>query len=302
MEVIAIKDNDKIFYQYKIRVELNSQYSIFDADRTLSDREQKNNAVKRVFDYIKNRDTYIEFKSGNNDISVIKFQEASDSIILLQLAKRKSIGLTSKGESTFVDKKQDDYPWAIVIFDYKNQTLYVERAYKVYALPNEMIRIMENLFAYVNLQIVENTSLEFFVNIITSQDEFEACFKSFDLVSKVSIKLDSPNSFLGNREADELLSELRDETMAKQTVIEVSNDEGLYGEGIFKQFKAFIEYAVRGGGKWSIRGKCGNNKQITKSSQSKIKTLNINVTINNNSVENISEIADIVSKTNNYEE
>lgn len=96
-----------------------------------------------MFDYIKNRDTYIEFKSGNNDISVIKFQEASDSIILLQLAKRKSIGLTSKGESTFVDKKQDDYPWAIVIFDYKNQTLYVERAYKVYALPNEMIALLK---------------------------------------------------------------------------------------------------------------------------------------------------------------
>lgn len=303
MEIIAIKDNEKVFYQYKIRVELNFQYSIFDQDRSLSEREQKNRAVRRAFDFIKNCDEYIEFRSGSQEISVIKFQEISPNILLFKLAKRKSIGLTAKGTSTFVDKVQDDYPWAMVIFDSKNQAVYVERAYKVYSFPNAMIKILEDLFASVNLQIVENNSAKFYINVITSQEEFMDCFNSFDLVNKVSLKVDSPNSFLGNIEADELLSELRDEASAKQTLIEVTSDEGLNGKGIFNQFKSFIEYVVRGGGKWSIRGKRGNNKPITKSSQTKIKTLNLNININNSSqVENVSEIVEIINNTNHYEE
>ena len=47
MEMILVKDEERSFYQYKIRVELKRQVSLFEVDAALSEREQKNKAKNR---------------------------------------------------------------------------------------------------------------------------------------------------------------------------------------------------------------------------------------------------------------
>jgi hypothetical protein len=141
--------------------------------------------------------------------------------------------------------------------------------------------------------------------MIASEDEFIDCFNSFAQVNKISLKIDSPNSFLGNHEADSLLNELRDETKAKHTSIEISSDEGINGQGFVRQFKPLLEYVVRGGGKWSMNGvNSGSTKTVTKNSFNKIGPINltINFNVNQNGIENAEELAAKISKTNSYEE
>ena len=305
MEMILVKDEERSFYQYKIRVELTRQVSLFEVDAALSEREQKNKAVRRAFDFIDGQDSYIEFNSGSQDISVIKFQKLNDDILIMKLAKRKSVELTSKETTTFVEKKQDDYPCAFVVFDAKNQTIYVERAYKLYTLANAMIKILQDMFGYINGQISENSSSKFFINVITSQEEFMDCFNSFNTVNKITLKMDSPNCFLGNREADDFLNELREETQAKHSTFEVVSDEGINGAGFYKHFKPLIEYIVRGGGGYSMRGYTeDSNKPVTKTSFNRIKTLNLTLDFNVNQaqIDNAEELATKISKTNSYEE
>lgn len=305
MQMIILRDKQKVFYQYKIRVELSSQISLFEVDEQSSEREQKNMAVRRTFNFINSQETYIEFVSGRQEIAVINFQKINDDILIMKLARKMPVDLSIKGSNTFVDKKEDSYPCSFVIFDCKNQVVYVERVLKVFQLPNAMIKILQDMFNYINNQISENHGKNFYINIITREEDFMQCFNSFDIVNKISLKLDAPNCFLGNREADDLLNELRKETQTKKTELEFSSDEGLYGEGIYSQLKPFIEYAARGGGSYSMRGTIeGGTKQITKNSFNKIKTLNLTFNFNTSEdqIGNLSELVDKISNENNYED
>lgn len=300
-----IRGDQRTFYEYRIRVELNCQTSLFEVDRDLSEREQKNKAVRRAFDFIDDRNTYIEFRSGSQDISVIKFQTICEDILIMKLARKKPVELPKKGLSTFVEKTEDIYPYAYIIFDCRNQILYVERVLQVYQLPNAMIKIMQDLFCYINNQISENTGKNFYINIISREEDFMECFNSFDIVNKISLKLNSPNCFLGSHEADELLSQLREETQTKTTTLEFASDDGLNGEGFYNQFKHLINYAARGGGGYSIRGtNVGSSKQITKNSNNKIKTLNLtlNFNIGQDQVNNSEQLADRIRNENDYED
>ncbi|MCM1454930.1 MAG: hypothetical protein NC037_00155 [Bacteroides sp.] len=304
---IVIKDNDKaqekVFYQYKIRVELPNQMSIFDMDEQLNERERKNLAVEKIFNWIKDRDSYYDFEKLNTQLSIIKLQVLSESILIFKLAKRKDVQLTSR-EETFVGKTEQDYPYSLVIFDYIGQVFYVEKNYKVFQFPNNMVGILQALLSGINAQISQDNQHKFFINMITDSAEFIECFDTFDLVSKVSLKFDSPNCFLGSVQADELLKEIKNETNAKKTTMEISSDDGLLGCGIMRIFKDLVTYIFNGGGSWSMSGKPkGKDKTITKNSKTKIKTLNININISSdqNTINNSDEVINVIESQNRFD-
>ena len=297
------KNQEKVFYQFKIHVELPNQMSIFDMDEPQNERVRKNLAVKRIFDWIKDSETYFDFQKSNKQLSIIKLQVLNDSILMFKLAKKKDIKFTSK-EETFIGKTENDYPYSLIIFDYIGQVLYVEKNYKVFQFPNNMVGILQTLLSCINSQISNDKREQYFVNMISDASEFIECFDTFDLVSKVSLKLDSPNSFLGSRKADDFLNEIRDETKAKKTTMEITSDEGLDGHGILSMFKEFITYIFNGGGAWSMSGKPrGKDKNVTKTSKTKIKTLNINVNISSdqNMINNCDEIINIIEAQNRFD-
>ena len=167
MEIVVKDTNnnqEKVFYQFKIRVELSNQMSIFDMDEQQDERERKNLVVKRIFDWIKNSETYFDFQKSNTQLSIIKLQVLNDSILVFKLAKKKDIKVTSR-EETFVGKTENDYPYSLVIFDYIGQVLYVEKNYKVFQFPNNMVGILQTLLSCINLQISNDKREKFFVNI-----------------------------------------------------------------------------------------------------------------------------------------
>ena len=116
------KNQEKVFYQFKIHVELPNQMSIFDMDEPQIERVRKNLAVKRIFDWIKDSETYFDFQKSNKQLSIIKLQVLNDSILMFKLAKKKDIKFTSK-EETFIGKTENDYPYSLIIFDYIGQVL-----------------------------------------------------------------------------------------------------------------------------------------------------------------------------------
>lgn len=302
---ILIKNNEKVFFQYKIAVELKNQISIFDVNAAnLSERELKNAAVKRAFYALASEEEYIEFYNRKQQLFVKLFQVISDRILVFQLAVKKSIDTTVK-EDTFVEKKQEDYPYSLVIFDNKTQSLYVERNYKVFTDPVSVVNILVNFFRVLNSHIDENSFTKFNINIITSPEDFLECYDTFDIVNKITLKFDTPNSFLGSKKADEFLNEIRNETQAKKATIEFASDSGIEGGGFYKYFTEFFKYITHGGGLWTMRGKKKDSaKSITVKSVNKVKTININVILNQNNtqIDNSEQIQNIISQENNYEE
>ena len=306
MEIIVSNNdrkNERIFYQYKIRVELSKQISIYNIeDANKTEREQKNMAVKRIFDWIKNSNSYYDITKGNSELSIIKFQELNDSLLIFKLAKKKDLKRTIK-EETFKGYTESDYPYSLVIFDYISQVLYVERNYRVFQFANNMISILQTVLGAINCNISENSNTKFFVNMITDSDKFIECYKTFDIVNKVTLSFDSPNSFLGSKKADDFLNEIRDETQAKKTSMVIQSDEGLLGNGILSFFDEFFTYITNGGGSWSMSGKPrGKDKKMTKNSKTKIKSLNLtmNISIDQSSVNNANEIIQIIEDQNRF--
>lgn len=293
--------SSKVFYQYKILVQLSKQISINGMEVAhYTPREYKNEILKKVFEEIKTQNGYIEFESNNHLISIKKEHIYSNDILAFKLAKKKVISITKKAE-TFVEDITNDYPYSLVFLNVKTQTFYVEKNYKLFSKPYEMNKILSDLLRHVKEKFLMFSDADFLINVILDKQEFLQCYNSFDVVNKVSLKLISPNSFLGNQKADELLNELREDTNTQETKIEISNNEiGINAEGFLKQFRNLFEYAVNGGGEWALQGK-EKDKKLTKKSTMKGKTLVLNLHIDNLNI-NSQEVLSILEKENNYEE
>lgn len=291
----------KVFYQYKILVQLANQISMSGIEMAhYTPREYKNQLLKKVFEEIKNQEGYIEFESNNRLISIKKEHVYSEDILAFKLAKKKVINITKKAE-TFVEDITNDYPYSLVFLNAKTQTFYVEKNYKLFGKSYEMNKILSDLLDHIKQKFLMFSDAEFLINVIVDKQDFLQCFKSFDVVNKVSLKLISPNSFLGNQKADELLNELREDTNTQETKIEISNNEaGINAEGFLRQFNNLFEYAVNGGGEWSLQGK-EKDKKLTKKSTTKGKTLVLNLHIDNLNI-NSQEVLSVLEKENYYEE
>lgn len=292
--------NNKVFYQYKILVQLKDQLSIESLSyANLSVREVKNNLLRQIYEYICKTDKYIEFDSNGKFISIKKNYIYNNDILVFKLAKKKSLNITAKKDE-FVDEITNDYPYSLVILDVKGQTFYVEKNYKLFQKPSEMSKILIDFLSHIQSITKIYKDANFLVNLIVDKQEFIECFNSFDMVNKVSLKLNSPNSFLGNQKADDFLNTLRDETNAQETKIDIVNNEiGINSAGFMKHFDDLFEYAVNGGGEWSLQGK-EKGKKVTKHSAAKGKSLVLNIDVNNIQV-NANEIVVILEKENRYE-
>lgn len=296
-----MNEQGKIFYQYKILVQLKNQIS-FDGMETanLEPRVYKNNLLRKIFNEIRLNNSFIEFYSNDRLISIKNEYVYNDDILVFKLARKKDVNITKK-EEDFIEDILPDYPNSLVFLDVKAQTFYVEKNYKVFQKPNEMNKILIDLLDHLKEKFIEFHDADFLINIIVDQQEFIDCFNSFDVVNKVSLKLNSPNSFLGNQKADEFLNELREDTNTQETKIEVMNKEsGIKADGFLRQFKDLYEYAVNGGGEWALQGK-EKGKSTTKKSTAKGKTIILNLHIDNLNI-NPENVIQVLEKENRYEE
>lgn len=291
----------RVFYQYKILVTLPDQLS-FDsiAYANLSPRQLKNDVLRNIYKYLSESDDYIEIMSANKKIIIRKETVLNNDIICFKLASQRELSYTAK-KSDFTNERMADFPYSYVFLDVVAQTFYVEKNYKIFNKPSEMYKILQQLLKSINTRTNQFLDVEFLINLIVDKREFMESFKSFDSVSKVSLKLNSPNSFLGNQKADEYLNSLREETNAEQMTLEIcNNDVGIDPNGFLSHFENLFEYAVNGGGEWILKG-YENGKSLSRKSSARGKMLVLDVDLTN-IPENVDRLVFRFTEENRYEE
>lgn len=291
----------RVFYQYKILVSLPDQLS-FDSIvyAKLSPRQIKNDVLRNVYKYLSESRDYIEIISANKKIIIRKEMALNNDIICFKLAAQRELSYTAK-KSDFTNERMADFPYSYVFLDVVAQTFYVEKNYKIFNKPSEMYKILQQLLKNINTKTNQFLDVEFLINLIVDKREFMESFKSFDSVSKVSLKLNSPNSFLGNQKADEYLNALREETNAEQMTLEIcNNDVGIDPNGFLSHFENLFEYAVNGGGEWILKG-YENGKSLSRKSSARGKTLVLDVDLTN-IPENVDRLVVRFAEENRYEE
>ena len=291
----------RVFYQYKILVTLPEQIS-FDSISyaDLPPRQIKNNVLRNIHSFIRDYNDFIEINISTKKVIVKKESVLNDDIICFKLAIQRELSYTAK-KSDFTNERLSDFPYSYVFFDVVGQTFYVEKNYKIFNKPSEMHKILQELLRNLNAKTERYPDVDFVINLIVDKREFIESFKSFDSVNKISLKLNSPNSFLGNQKADDYLTELRNETNAEQMTLEIGNDDvSIDADGFLSHFKNLFEYAVNGGGEWTLRGK-ENGKPISRKSSARGKTLVLDVDLKN-IPENIDRLVLLFSEANRYEE
>lgn len=299
---IETKDvKSRVFYQYKILVSLSQQISFESYTyANLTARQLKNNVLRNIYNYISDTENYIDVVSGSKKIIIKKENIIDEDIICFKLAVQREITYTAK-KAEFTSESMADYPCSLVFLDVVGQTFYVEKNYKIFNKPSEMNKILQAILKTVNANTKEYLDVDFTTNLIVDKSDFMETFKAFDLVSKVSLKLNSPNSFLGNQKADDYLNSLREETNAERMSLEICNDDaGINADGFLEYFDDLFEYAVNGGGEWIIGGK-ENGRVISKKSTAKGKMLVVDIDFNN-IPDNVERIRIAFSKENRYEE
>lgn len=291
----------RVFYQYKILVNLSDQISFDSMDYAdLSPRKIKNNVLRIIYNFLGQYNDFFEIVISNKRIVIKKEIVLNDDIVCFKLAVQRKISYTAKN-TDFTSESLSDFPYSYVFFDVVGQTFYVEKNYKIFNKPAEMHKILQELLKNINERTNQYLDVDFIINLIVDKREFIESFKSFDSVTKVSLKLNSPNSFLGNQKADEYLSTLRDETNAQQMMLEVCNEEvGIDSDGFLSHFENLFEYAVNGGGEWILRGR-ENGKPLSRKSSARGKTLVLDVDLNN-IPDNTDRLILILSEANRYEE
>ena len=291
----------RVFYQYKILVKLSDQISFDSMDYAdLSPRKIKNNVLRNIYNFLGQYNDFFEIVISNKRIVIKKEIVLNDDIVCFKLAVQRKISYTAKN-TDFTSESLSDFPYSYVFFDVVGQTFYVEKNYKIFNKPAEMHKILQELLKNINERTNQYLDVDFIINLIVDKREFIESFKSFDSVTKVSLKLNSPNSFLGNQKADEYLSTLRDETNAQQMMLEVCNEEvGIDSDGFLSHFENLFEYAVNGGGEWILRGR-ENGKPLSRKSSARGKTLVLDVDLNN-IPDNTDRLILILSEANRYEE
>lgn len=291
----------RVFYQYKILVSLPDQLS-FDsiAYANLSPRQIKNDVLRNIYNYLSESRDYIEITSANKKIIIRKEMALNNDIICFKLAAQRELSYTAK-KTDFTNERMADFPYSYVFLDVVAQTFYVEKNYKIFNKPSEMYKILQQLLKNINTKTNQFLDVEFLINLIVDKREFMESFKSFDSVSKVSLKLNSPNSFLGNQKADEYLNALREETNAEQMTLEIcNNDVGIDPNGFLSHFENLFEYAVNGGGEWILKG-YENGKSLSRKSSARGKTLVLDVDLTN-IPENVDRLVVRFAEENRYEE
>lgn len=291
----------RVFYQYKILVTLPEQIS-FDSINyaNLSERQIKNNVLRNIHNFLKDYDDFIEINISTKKIIVKKENVLNEDILCFKLAVQRELSYTAK-KADFTNERLSDFPYSYVFFDVIGQTFYVEKNYKIFNKPAEMHKILQEILRTLNTKTNQYLDVDFVINLIVDKREFIDSFRSFDSVSKISLRLNSPNSFLGNQKADDYLTELRNETNAEQMTLEIGNDEvSIDRDGFLSHFKDLFEYAVNGGGEWTLRGK-ENGQPISRKSSARGKMLVLDVDLKN-IPDNTERLICIFSEANRYEE
>lgn len=261
---VVLEQEGKKFYQYRVRIELKNCVQLtmdnFNVvDEKVSLREEKNKIFRNLCNYIicyNDDDSFIKINKNKKQYLLHYETSLSKDLIVCKLGRQIEEDFSDK-QKTFIDGKRCNYPYSTIIINMKDQYILVEKNYKFFNKPKEMENILENVLNYINCNVKESLESRITINIVTELDSFIKSCEKLDMVEKVSLTLNSPNCFLGSDNADEILSELEQNTDTKKTKIELSSNSGIKGGNLFDVFKSFFVFISNGGGKWTLKGKRG---------------------------------------------
>jgi len=206
-------------------------------------------------------------------------------------AKEVKITKIDEHKKGFRDRIDESYPYVYLLWDRDEQAILVEKDMSIFPDYEVLFRSIEN---HLN-NLLKRYELRVSVTPLTEKMDFWRFIHAYRYLYEANFKLYMPN-FFGNtqKELKELLDAVKEDYNATEFSNQISNTDGrLNIQENDPKTNAALEWIMKGGGVWSIKGKKKEGKRKVKITSTKnAKTVDTSVEIENYTAD---EMATIVS-------
>jgi len=246
-------------YRYFI-IPSDNQYHINHIDGKYSIKNKKQ-LIKDVFNKLAEIKKYrLTYKSKSYLIYYIS--EFKERYLLLKIGREKNREIHREAEEDIDDVQILDYPYVYIIVDQEKQILLIEHSTQVFKSTEICTRIIQHFFQ----KFASEYFYEIIMNPMLIEDKFWEAINTFDSLSELEIKLESPNLFEGIKITTEFLNKIKEKYNNTETKIKLKNTQNsLTISRDNEELESAIKYIRNGGGEWTITGKIDSKKDIAKS-------------------------------------
>lgn len=204
--------------------------------------------------------SFVGFKkvkfSGDN------IQNLAEYLYIGKFARLRKAKLGGKIPGDIVDHEEDDWIPIIVIFDTKNQFIFVQKNYK-FANVNDVKYICRKIENGLLDSVLPEYNYNIFVEPIPKQGGFWSIVDTHEKIYELDMTLISPNILQTNQKARKALENIQDLYSPDKTEIKMKSKSGSL-EVPKNPIENYIEYIEEGEGEWKVKvNENGRKKTIS---------------------------------------
>ena len=266
------------------------------AQRTLQKPEFEGNPIELTEKLLEENPNHAPKKRGFIGLYFGDFIfDTGRKLLAARLGKFKEVKITEYDErkKVFHDRKDASFPYVYLLWDKDEQAILVERDTSVFPNYEVLFRSIEN---HLN-NLLKTYELRVSVTPLTERMDFWRSLREYaqgrGYLYEANFKLYMPN-FFGNTQQNlkEILNAVKEDYNATEFSNQISNTDGrLNIQENDQKIDAALEWIMKGGGKWSIKGKKEEGKRkVTINSTKNAKTVETSVEIENYTPEGVAKI------------
>lgn len=212
-------------------------------------------AIQLIEKHLTQNPTYIaKDKKGFSNLYFGNFKlDKSGRLLSLELGKQKERKGSDYSDAHFTEKKTIDYPHIVLLWDFQEQTILIEKNTAVFPKIEIVIRSIQEHFN----KLIESYEMNVFLIPKTESGDFWRIINNFHVIYSISFELNQPNFFgESNPSVKEILECFKEETNALSVKTTIEHPRGnIKVLKTSKIIEKYLDWINKGGGTWTIRGK-----------------------------------------------
>lgn len=178
-------------------------------------------------------------------------QDLAGCLYIGKFARLRKAKLGGKIPGDIVDHEEDDWIPIIVIFDTKNQFIFVQKNYK-FSNVNDVKYICRKIENGLLDSVLPEYNYNIFVEPIPKQGGFWSIVDTHEKIYELDMTLISPNILQTNQKARKALENIQNLYSPDKTEIKMKSKSGSL-EVPKNPIKDYIEYIEEGEGEWKVK-------------------------------------------------
>lgn len=235
-----------LFYAFRYMVTPSYPNSLFEGTHEQQTGKTKEELIKDVF-YDLYKENKTPFKIGKKKYIIFSIKSYRNRLFLFNFAKEETSKKSIEGEIS-IERIDDNRLMHVLIFVHVEfQVILIERKSTAFPDMRVVIKSIEWYFRDRMKQYEHTVKLY----PLSRPEKFWETIESADAIYELSLTLNAPNMFGGNKDLRDLIEEIKSETNNDETTLDIKSRDG--NLNIDKSFwENPIDYIARIGGKYSV--------------------------------------------------